>query len=538
MRRLVVAATGLAVLVLGAFIAAGAGGGDGGGGQRKVRMVFDNAFGLVEGGDFRIGGVRAGQTTSFAVKSSRTGPPKAIVTATIARKGAAAELRRDATCTIRPQSLVGEYYVDCLPGSSRTRLGEDDVVPLRQTEGTVPQDLVNDVLRRPTRERLRLFVASLGTGLAGRPRDIQAVLRRSFPGLRETRKTLRILGDQNQTIKQFITDADTVVTRLEARHTDVTDFIRQSRGAAETAASRRAELRDGVRRLPGFLTELKPSMAELSNLARQGSPLAGELQRAAPDATTLLRRLGPFSKAALPALRGLGEAAVPATQALRESGSELASLRALAKDAPATAKPLRQTLQSLDDRRRAVDNDPRAKLTAPPAPDPTAGPGGFTGFESIANYFFWQTMTTNGFDAIGHQLRVGATVSKCSPYRNAPPTDADSQQLFKDCNSWLGPHQPGINAPDPSVPGSAAAKAHAAKGNAPSTPKVVLPPALRKLIERSGGNSGPTDPTAPAPAGGSPQRGNSTGPKTSQGKAGGAEGASPPQGLLDYLLKP
>ncbi len=528
MRRLIAALAGVVVLTAGAVVVAGAGGG---GEQREVRMVFDNAFGLVEGGDFRIGGVRAGQTTSFDVLESKSGPPKAIVKATIARTGAAAELRRDATCTIRPQSLVGEYYVDCQPGSSRRKLGKDDAVPLRRTEGTIPQDLVNDVLRRPTRERLRLFVASLGTGLAGRPDDIQAVLRRSFPGLRETRKTLRILGDQNRTIKQFIADADTVVTRLHDRRADVTDFIRESRGAAETGASRRAELRDGVRRLPGFLAELRPSMVELSKLAREGSPLAGELRRSAPDATTLLKRLGPFSEAALPALRGLGNAAGPATQALRESSQEAATLRALARDAPATVKPLRQTLQTLDDRRRAVDNDSRAALTAPPAPDPTANANGrgFTGFESLVNYFFWQTMTTNGFDAIGHQLRVGATVSKCTPYSNKPPTDAAGEQLFKDCNSWLGPRQPGINAPDPSVPGSAAANARAATGGAPSTPKVELPPELKKLIERTGGNTRPIDPTAPsqrrAPAGG-------------PSPAGGAPQTPNPTGLLDFLLKP
>ena len=532
MRRLIAAAAAVAALMLGALAVAGADDG-GGSDQREVRMVFDNAFGLVEGGDFRIGGVRAGQTSSFDVLESKSGPPKAIVKATIERTAGTSELRRDATCTIRPQSLVGEYYVDCQPGSSRERLREDQVVPLRRTEGTIPQDLVNDVLRRPTRERLRLFVASLGTGLAGRPADIQAVLRRSFPGLRETRRTLRILGDQNRTIKQFIADADTVVTRLESRRADVTDFIRESRGAAETGASRRAELREGVRQLPGFLAELRPSMAELSNLARQGTPLAGELQRSAPDATTLLQRLGPFSEAALPALRGLGEAAQPATQALRESGREVATLRALGRDAPATVKPLRQTLQSLDDRRRAVDNDSRAALTAPPAPDPTSAARGrgFTGFESLVNYFFWQTMTTNGFDAIGHQLRVGATVSKCSPYRNEPPTDADSEQLFKDCNSWLGPRQPGINAPDPSVPGSAAARARAAKGSAPSTPRVELPPGVRKLIERSGGDTRPVDPTAP----GAGVQGPAGAPAPTP--AGGAPQPNP-TGLLDYLLKP
>ena len=536
MRRLIAAAAAMVVLVLGELALTGADGG--GSNTREVRMVFDNAFGLVEGGDFRIGGVRAGQTSGFAVLSSKSGPPKAIVRATIDRSGPAAQLRRDASCTIRPQSLVGEYYVDCQPGSSRARLTEKDVVPLRQTEGTIPQDLVNDVLRRPTRERLRLFIASLGTGLAGRPEDIQAVLRRSFPGLRETRKTLRLLGDQNQTIKQFITDADTVVTRLHERRGDVTEFIRESRGAAETGASRRTELREGVRRLPGFLAELKPTMAELSNLARQGTPLAGDLQRSAPAATTLLQRLGPFAEAARPALRGLGDAAVPTTQGLRESDGELSTLRALARQAPGTVKPLRQTLQSLDDRRRAVDDDPRAALTAPPAPDPTSNAKGrgFTGLESLVNYFFWQTMTTNGFDAIGHQLRVGATVTKCSPYRNEPPRNAADEQLFRDCNSWLGPNQPGINAPDPSVPGSAASKVRAAKGDAPSTPKVELPAGLKKLIERTGGNTKPTDPTAPAPGPAAPQ------PATGQGSAGGAGGVSPPQGSptgrLDYLLKP
>lgn len=532
MRRLGTAALCLAALAAGAVAVTGATD-DGAGGERTVRMVFDNAFGLVEGGDFRIGGVRAGQTTSFEVRSSRTGPPKALVTARVTRGGFGA-LRRDASCTIRPQSLVGEYYVDCQPGSSSGRLADGGTIPLSRNAGTIPQDLVTDILRRPTRERLRLFVASLGTGLAGRPHDLQAVLRRAWPGLRETRKTLRILGDQNQTVKQFIADADAFVSRLEANRSDVVRFIRTSRGAAETAASRRTALRQATRRLPGFLEQLRPSMAELSGLAREGSPLATALRRSAPSATTLLQRLGPFADAALPAVRGLGRASVPATQALREGDRELSTLRALAQDVPGTAKPLRQVLQTLDDRRRAVDGDPRAKASGPPAPDPThvTGGGGFTGFESIANYFFWQTMTTNGFDAIGHQLRVGATVTKCSPYRNAPPTDADGRKLFDDCNSWLGPNQPGINAPDPSAPG-AAAKVRAAPGDAPSTPRTTLPPQVRKLLD---GSRGPTTPqrTAPAAPGQAPGPAQ-PGPPASSAPADGP-GPGNPVPLLDFLL--
>jgi len=535
-RALAAAAVAATCALVGALLGA-SGGGEGG--ERTYRMVFDNAFGLVEGGDFRIGGVRAGQTTGFDIRHSPTGPPKAIVTATVTGHDAG-DLRRDASCTIEPQSLVGEYFVDCQPGSSPERLPDGGTVPLERNRGTIPVDLVNDVLRRPPRERLRLLVASLGTGVAGRAEDLQAVLRRAHPGLRETSETLRLLGDQNRTIRRFVADADTVMAALAARRRDVRRFVGEAAHVAELGAARREDLRLATRRLPRLLGELRPSMARLAELARAGTPLASELQRAAPAATAVLGRTAPFAEEALPALRALGEASVPARQALAGGREELRTLRRMALDAPGTAKPLRQLLQTLDDRRRAVDGDPRAPLTSPPAPDPThAGPGegGFTGFESIANYFFWQSMTTNGFDAVGHLLRVGATVTKCSEYRNAPPRNADDQRLFEDCNSWLGPRQPGINAPDPSIPSTAARLNALAErpaerigerrsagepdaGPLPgqrdvSRPQIVPPPGLRRLLE--------VVPDAPAP------------PQTPVPRPPGDPEAG---GLLDYLLAP
>ena len=122
-------------------------------------------------------------------------------------------------------------------------------------------------------------------------------------------------------------------------------------------------------------------------------------------------------------------------------------LRELAAEAQPTAKPLRQLLQSLDDRSRAVENDPRAKATGPPAPDKTHIPaseqGGFTGMEGLWNYYYWQALATNPFDSIGHILRVQAYLTDCSNYMNNI-TAANAQ-----CNRWLGPHQPGITVPDP-----------------------------------------------------------------------------------------
>lgn len=514
MRRALTVVVVLAACAGGLVLSAGGGEPD----KRGWTIELDSAFGLTEGGDFRVAGVRAGQTTSIAIETPASGPPRAAVEVEATEPGI--ELRRDATCRVRLQSLIGEYFLDCQSGSSPARLPAGGTVPVERTEPTIPADLVNNVLRQPARDRLRILLTSLGMGVAGRPDDLQAVLRRAHPGLRETRKVLRVLGDQQRVIDAFLRDADTVVFELDRNRREAVRFVREAAETGETAASRRDELRAGVERLPGFLRELRPAMVRLEDLAGRSVPLADGLRRAAPDVETLLARLGPFAEEARPALRTLGDAAGPSAQALREGREEVRELRTLARDAPLLSKPLRQLLDSLDDRRRAVEDDPRAGQTGPPAPDPTHTDGneGFTGFEAIVNYPFWQTLTTNGFDSLGHQLRVPAVVDEdCSQYTNRALEDAEDRRIYEKCNSWLGPNQPGLTAPDPSDPNVLAA---ARAGRRPervgerrragepdadalpgqrdiSRPQVVLPPGIQELLDL--GRLGEAGPAPPSP---------------------------------------
>ena len=493
----------------GAFVLAGAS--DQSSQGRTYKIKFDNAFGLVKGGDFRVGGVNAGQTTDFEVEKKKGESPKAVVTVEVSKPGFG-DFRKDASCEVRPQSLIGEYYVDCQPGKSDERLPDGGIVPVEQTASTIPTDIVNDIMRRPYRERFRLIVTELGTGLAGRPDDLQEVLRRAHPGLRETSKVLRILGDQNHVIKNFISDSDTVISELEKNKRDVVRWVSEAGDAAEISATRRNELRAGFRRFPEFLDELRPTMARLGELADEQTPLMADLQRAAPDLDTFFTRIGPFSEASRPAVRSLGDAGEIGTKAFTEGKQELAELRTLAAGAPGLAKPLRQFLQTIDDRKRAIENDPRAKASAPPAPDPTAipGEGGFTGMESIWNYFYWQTLSINMLDDTAHMLRASLTITPdCANWRNEPPKTPQDQETFKRCNSYLGPNQPGIFSPDPLDDGSnpaaassapttasrhrasasSAARAMPEAGPLPgqpdlSKPQIVLPPGVQDLLDR------------------------------------------------------
>jgi phospholipid/cholesterol/gamma-HCH transport system substrate-binding protein len=502
--RRLLSALAIAAAVAGALVLTGAK--DTSGALATYEIEFDNGFGLVEGGDLKIGGVRAGKTTGFELTERE--PYRVIVTAEVSVPGFEA-LRRDAECSVRTQSLIGEYFVDCDLGSKQAeRLPDGGRIPVSQTSSTVPPDLINTVMRRPYRERFRLIISELGAGLAGRPEELNEVIRRAHPALRETTETLAVLRRQNTMIRDFIEDADTVSAAVEPVKEDVARWAEEAADTTGIQASRADRLARYWNRLPDFLAQLEPTMAELGRTADRQIPTLRKLGAAAPELERFLVEVQPFARASRESIDDLGGAADAGLAAVRESKEEIAELAELSVEAPRLAKPLRQFLQTIDDRRRSTDDDPLAAELAPPAPDKTvyrAGQG-FTGMESFWNYIYWQTLGINAYDEFGHLLRIVAfTGGPCSPY-SANPTKAVVDQ----CESWLGPTQPGVlGQPDPTESAEPAALERAARAEARqprresghrgagepeaprlpgqpdlSRPQVTVPQELRDLLER------------------------------------------------------
>jgi hypothetical protein len=328
---------------------------------------------------------------------------------------------------------------------------------------------------------------------------------------------LKILGDQSKIIQDFIKNSDTVVAQLDQKKNEVARWITETGRTAAISAPVRDSIAAGFHKLPTFLDELKPTMQKLGALTDQQTPLLADLQRAAPSLTEFFTRLGPFSDASRPAFRSLAAAGDAGRRAFIDSKQEIAALNSLAKDAPKLGKPLRQLLQTADDRHRAVDGDTRAATTAPPAPDRNSNSPtprrGFTAMESLLNYFFWQTLALNEFDDISHMLRVaGYVIPDCSNVQNdlrGPSMGGTAQQeaIRHKCASYQGPYQPGVTAPDPTQTLKASKSQKVSKATKatkpgerrgagqpralplpgqfdPSIPHVSLPPAIQSLLDR------------------------------------------------------
>ena len=90
--------------------------------EQRYTVVLDNAFGLTEGSDLRSSGVTVGKVEKLAVQRSTA---RALATIVVT-KPSFAGFRADVFCEVKPQSLIGEYYLDCDPGKTDGPAPDDD----------------------------------------------------------------------------------------------------------------------------------------------------------------------------------------------------------------------------------------------------------------------------------------------------------------------------------------------------------------------------------------------------------------------------
>jgi ABC-type transporter Mla subunit MlaD len=378
-------------LGLPALVVFGMGAGEEDGSGYQVRAIFDNAAYIVKGEDVKIAGAVVGSVKSLDVTDDK----KAAIVIEIKEPGFA-PFREGASCTVRPQSLIGEKFVECTIGpDSAPELkkiedgdGEGQAL-LTETSSPVDIDLVNNSLRMPFRQRLALIINEFGTGLAGRGAELNEAIHRANPALRETSKVLNILSEQNQTLADLARDSDTVLQPLADRRERVASFINNANQTAEATAERSADLERNFELLPSYLRELRPILTSLDAFATEFTPVLADAETAAPDLVRFNRELGPFSEASIPALASLGDALDVGRPALEASRPLLRELIGFADNAGPVSKQLDDLTKSLDE----------------------------TGaIEYAMDYIFFQMTAVNGFDGISHYLRAGLITNLCQSY--------------------------------------------------------------------------------------------------------------------------
>ena len=387
------------VLAIGAVAAVGTLGAGGSEPTYRVDAVFDSTANLIPGQDVKIAGARVGSVRDIRLTDER----KARVEMEV--EEGFAPFRGDAECTIRPQSLIGEKFVQCHPGTpDAAPLADGDggapTVPLEQTHSPVDLDLVFAALREPYSERLAIILNELGTGLAGRAEDINAAVRRANPALQEVNDVLAILDRDRATLGRLIEQSDRVIGELAGRRENVTSFIERADRVAREVAGRRDELGTVIERMPPLLDELEPTADRVAALAADATPTLRDLRAAAPGSKALLADFDPVAEAARPALRRLAE------------------MSAVGRRAVASARPVADRLKPV-----AEILPPIAALGA----DLGESLRDSGAVEGLQLFLFYGTGAQARFDRFSHILPSYQIAGSCQQYARVPKPECDAR---------------------------------------------------------------------------------------------------------------
>jgi len=498
-----------AIVVVVALIASG---GNGNGGY-VVRAIFDSGGFMVPGEEVRVAGATVGEIESVDVTmpgeidSYEDGEPQAIPgKAVIAMKiidPGFQDFRRDATCLIRPQSLIGEKFVDCRPTLPRApgsepapaleEIPEDQpgagqyLLPVENNSTSVDPDLINNISQLTYAQRFRLILNELGAGFAGRGEDVEEVVKRANPVLRDADRLFGILSRQRDRLAKLAADSEQILAPLSRERTSVAGFFANAGAAAQASTEVGGSLEASLRKLPPFLRELRETMRSFEYFSAAGTPVSESLARAAPALTQATRALTPFSAASTVSLKSLGASGEVAGPKIRAGDPVVKKARDLATSGAHPTTELARFLVS------------------------TKKEGGFNG---LADLIYNSAAATNEFDKYGHFARSLTALTNCLDYETAPTSGCSAN----------------FNGPGSSTATSSAAA-------------VRLYQRLQEEIgARSGGVSSgvaPVQPRAVAPGQAQPAP-SPAAPGLGEGEGLGVKNrpAAPRRALLDYLLGP
>jgi phospholipid/cholesterol/gamma-HCH transport system substrate-binding protein len=506
MRKWLPALVVVAIVVV--VVALISGGGSGSNGY-VVRAIFDNGGFMVKGEEVRVAGATVGEIESVGVTepgeiaSYEDGKPQALPgKAVIAMKindPGFQDFRADASCEIRPQSLIGEKFVDCSPTLPRApgsepapalkQIDEGEpgagqyLLPVENNSTSVDPDLINNINQLTYAQRFRLILNELGAGLAGRGEDIEEVVKRANPVLRDADRIFGILNAQRDRLAQLAADSDEILGPLARDRSSVAGFFSNAGAAAEASTEEGEALEASLSKLPAFLRELRQTMASFEYFSESGTPVVEALGKAAPSLTQATRALTPFSAASTVSLKSLGASGEVAGPKIRAGDPVVKKIRDVAVSGAGPVSELASFLGSTEET---------------------------GGFESLADLIYNSSAATNEFDKYGHFTRSLTALTNCLDYVLAPTQDGCSA-------NFNGPGSRGA------VSASSALSA--------------LQEMQEELMRETGGTSADTSSVSPARARPAPS------PQTSdlgEGERLGTtnESAAPQRALLNYLLGP
>jgi phospholipid/cholesterol/gamma-HCH transport system substrate-binding protein len=281
----------------------------------RVDVSFPSAQDLASQSDVRIAGVSVGKVVSTELdpKGNRT-------MATLQIDNQYAPIRQDTQAILRTKTILGETYVQLIPGSSHSPPIRDGGMLARSH--VLPTTQLSDIFNAfdpTTRHAFQVWQQQLATAVNGNDQNLNDVLGNLPSFAADATDILQVLDVQHLATISLIQNGGTVFGALGQDQTALRNLITSAETTFATTAANNDALAKTFEVFPTFLNETKATMAKLQTFSVNTDPLIKELvpvaqqlkptlhsvQQLSPPLRHLFTNLGPLitvSKTGLPAV--------------------------------------------------------------------------------------------------------------------------------------------------------------------------------------------------------------------------------------------
>lgn len=299
---------------------------------RTMYTVLPDIGNLQTHNDVRIGGVRVGQVLKTTAASGKARLKLQL-------NGNVGDLPIDTTAVVRSAGLLGQRYLELIPGGAQNALPENATIRASTNSITlgVPETL--QTFDAETRGALGDAVGGLGTGLTGRSRDLNAAIGVSPSAATDFRTLAGAVTADPQAARALLPSLSSAASALDRSKDALVADLAPTTAALEPFVSQRSAVRQLLDQAPTTLATLRPALSEGGSLLRSARAVATAVQTTLPDAPAALRSTTALLNEARQPLRQTrpllqkARTAVPATLKIADSASPvLTPLREVLND--------------------------------------------------------------------------------------------------------------------------------------------------------------------------------------------------------------
>lgn len=349
-------------------------------GGYEVKVLAPTAGSMGSGANVRIAGIGVGKVTAV----QRLGSAAEL---TMKIYGAHTPLPEDTRAAVRLRTLVGENYVELIPGKSPTDLPSGGTLPMAQAENYVEADQILSVLRGKTRDRAREMFRGLGTALDGQGNRLNAFLEGSFGTLEAADDVSLVLSNDHQQVGALVDDLGRLMRAIGDRGDSLARLASAGKATFEALAARDVALNETLQQLPPTLKQVRdtsnllgsvtgesaPVLFDLAGAVEDLDPAVSHLKRAADEGNHILNRLGTTAPDLEGTLGRVRTLAGPTTEALPELRKVLCELNPTAEYLSPYAKDFAAMLTNMAGATNFYDATGHAGRMLPMAGPQSAG---------------------------------------------------------------------------------------------------------------------------------------------------------------------